>query len=74
MANHPNRSQSARKRAQAAGYYVREGRYQGTTDDRLGRWYYGHEADAVFRPWGPGHRTQREAWQAALDHASLIAA
>jgi hypothetical protein len=28
--------------AKAAGYYVREGSYQGTTDDRLGRWYFGH--------------------------------
>ena len=66
--NHPNRSQTARKQAQALGYFVREGSYQGTTDDRLGRWYYGHQDDDGFRPWGAGYATQREAWEAALEH------
>lgn len=74
MANHPNRSQSARKQAQALGYYIREGSYQGTTDDRLGRWYVGHESDEFFRPYGPGHRTQSEAWEAAAEQARLDAA
>jgi hypothetical protein len=73
MTNHPNRSQSVRKQAQALGYYIREGSYQGTTDDRLGRWYYGHESDEFFRPYGAGYRTQREAWTAALEDAALHA-
>lgn len=69
MTNHPNRSQSARKQAQALGYYIREGSYQGTTDDRLGRWYFGHKDDNGFRPYGAGYGTQRKAWEAALEHA-----
>lgn len=68
MTNHPNRTSAARV-AKAAGYYIREGSYQGTTDDRLGRWYYGHDDDGGFRPYGSGYRTQREAWCAALEHA-----
>lgn len=69
----PNRSQSARKVAQAAGYYIREGSYTGTTDDRLGRWYFGHDSDNGFRPWGAGHATQREAWEAAAEHHARVA-
>jgi hypothetical protein len=68
VANHPHRSTSHRKVAQAAGYYVREGSYQGTTDDRLGRWYVGKEGEP-FRPHGAGHRTQGEAWRAAAEAA-----
>ncbi len=60
---------AARKVAGAAGYYIREGSYQGTTDDRLGRWYVGHEADDFFRPYGAGHATQSNAWLAAAEHA-----
>jgi hypothetical protein len=59
----------ASARAKAAGYYVREGSYTGTADDRLGRWYFGHEADVGFRPYGAGHPSQRAAWEAALEHA-----
>ncbi len=66
MTNHPNRS-SAAKQAKAAGYYVRRGSYMGTTDDRLDRWYVGHSGDEFFRPFAPGFRTQREAWEAALE-------
>jgi hypothetical protein len=55
-----------RKAAQAAGYYVRRGAYAGTPDDRLDRWYIGHE-DEPFRPWGKGYRTARDAWAAAVD-------
>ena len=60
--------------AKPAGYYIREGSYQGTTDDCLGRWYVGSTADDCFRPCGPGHRTQKEAWAAAREHAQLTAA
>lgn len=59
---------NAKKIASAAGYYVREGSYQGTTDDRLGRWYFGHKSDNGFRPYGAGHPTQTAAWEAALEH------
>ena len=55
----------AKKIATAAGYYVREGSYLGTTDDRIGRWYVGHEDDNGFRPFGAGHRTRGDAWRAA---------
>lgn len=72
MTNHPNRSQTARKLAQAAGYYVREGSYTGTADDRLGRWYIGHNDDDGFRPYGAGHRTQGAAWEAAVEHGREI--
>ena len=71
MTNHPNRSQTARKIAEAAGYYIREGSYTGTTDDRAGRWYLGKEGES-FRPFGPGHRTQREAWSRAAELAKEI--
>lgn len=64
--------QAARKAAEAAGYYIREGSYQGGTDDRLGRWYVGREGE-VFRPHGVGYRTQGEAWQAAADAAAEMA-
>lgn len=69
MTNHPNRSTSARKTAQAAGYYIREGSYTGTTDDRAGRWYVGKDGEG-FRPFGPGHRTQSEAWSSAAKLAT----
>ncbi len=66
MANHPNRNTAA-KQAKSAGYYIRRGSYMGTTDDRLDRWYVGHDGDNFFRPWGSGYRTQREAWEAAAE-------
>ena len=66
MKNHPNRSTSTRKAAETAGYFIREGSYQGTTDDQLGRWYVGREGE-LFRPYGPGFRTKGEAWAAAAE-------
>lgn len=73
MTNHPNRSAvaAARRRAKAAGYYVREGSYRNTTDDRLGRWYFGLPG-AALRPWGAGYRNQSEAWLAAAEHLDLV--
>ena len=50
--------------AMEAGYYIREGVYEGTTDDRLGCWYVGHR-DAGFYPHGPGYPTHVAAWRAA---------
>lgn len=47
-------------------FYVRQGAYQGTTDDRLGRWYSGDTRDDFFRPWGAGHQTRMGAAMAAL--------
>ena len=68
MANHPRRTAvaAARKAAQAAGYYIREGSYTGTTYDRRGRWYIGNH-DNFFRPFGSGHATQGDAWLAIAD-------
>jgi hypothetical protein len=72
MTNHPQRTaiSAAKRTAQAAGIYIREGSYQGTTDDRLGRWYLGRDGEP-FRPWGSGYRTQGEAWLAAVDMLSV---
>lgn len=58
---------NARLRGQAAGYFVREGSYQGTPDDCLGRWYIGRDAEP-FRPWGKGHASQGDAWLAIAEH------
>ena len=63
----------AKSYAQSHGYYIREGSYIGTTDDRLGRWYIGNNGDQFFRPYGAGHRTQREAWFAAAEQARMAA-
>ena len=69
MVNHPRRTAvaAARKAAQAAGYYIRQGSYSGTTDDRLGRWYVGREGDNFSRPYGRGYATQGDAWLAIAD-------
>lgn len=67
-------AQSTRQIAEAAGYYIREGSYQGTTDDRLGRWYVGRNDDPFFRPFGAGYRTRREAWSAAAEYVRCDAA
>lgn len=74
MTNHPRRAAiaAARNAAKAAGYYIREGSYQGTTDDRLGRWYTGHSDDNFFRPYGAGHATQGDAWLSTADDLSRI--
>jgi hypothetical protein len=68
MTKHSRRTAvaAARKAAQADGYYIREGSYRNTTDDRLGRWYVGHRDDDFFRPFGAGHRTQGDAWLSIL--------
>ena len=61
---------SARKTAEAAGFYIREGSYVGAGDDRLGRWYVADETANFFRPWGAGYRTKGEAWLAAAEQAA----
>lgn len=50
--------------ARAAGWFVREGVFQGTSDDCLGRWYVGRR-DLPYRPYGRGFATVAEAWRAA---------
>lgn len=60
--------QAARAVARMRGYYIREGAYQGTSDDRLGRWYVGREGHP-FQPHGAGHASQKAAWDAAADLA-----
>lgn len=64
-----NRISTARTKAIRAGYYIREGAYQNTHDDRLGRWYFGHKDDIGFRPYGAGYATRTEAWEAAFEHS-----
>lgn len=59
--------QQAKKAAQSCGYDIREGSYQGTTDDRLGRWYVVSPNGSGFRPWGAGYATRTAAWHACLD-------
>jgi hypothetical protein len=75
MVNHPNRTlvAQARSAAKAAGYYIREGEYHGTTDNRIGRWYIGHNDDDWFRPYGAGYGSEREAWMAAAEAAAQAA-
>jgi hypothetical protein len=70
MVNHSRRTAvaAARKAAKSAGYYIREGSYIGTTDDRLGRWYTGHHDADFFRPYGAGYATQGDAWLAIADY------
>ena len=53
----------------AAGYDIREGSYQGTTDDVLGTYYVIHADDEKFRPYGRGHSTKTAAWMAAAEAA-----
>lgn len=62
---------AARKKAQAAGYYIREGEYQSTADNRLGRWYSGHKDDEFFRPYGKGHATKGDAWLTVANEMAL---
>ena len=59
----------SKKIAQAAGYDIREGSYTGTSDDVLGTWYVTHKDDDLFRPFGRGAETQREAWNQAAELA-----
>lgn len=58
-----------RETARRAGYFVREGEYRNTQDNRLGRYYVGR-AGEMFCPYGAGHRTQKEAWRAACEQAA----
>lgn len=64
---------AARKIATEAGYTVYEGSLRGTTDDRLGRWYYDHTSQSR-RPYGAGHATKTAAWIAAAEHVQDAAA
>jgi hypothetical protein len=62
------RKPSDRSIAMAAGYYIREGVFLDATDDRLGRWYVGHEGEP-FAPSGAGYPTRAAAWRAAAHMA-----
>ena len=66
-------TQTAKQIAQAAGYHVARGAYHGTTDDRADRWYVAHNDDEMIDRRGDGYRTQREAWEAAAEHAAEMA-
>ena len=53
------------------GWNIERGAYQGTTDDRLDRWYVQHpDRDAIDRR-GPGYATLREAREAIDQFATL---
>ena len=54
-------------KARRHGYDVIQGAYQGTTDDRLGRWYLVRTGKPV-RKWGAGYPSRR----AALDDLDRI--
>ncbi len=58
--------------AQAAGFYIRQGEFVGTTDNRLGRWYVGRESEP-FRPWGAGFDRAGKAWARAGELARELA-
>jgi hypothetical protein len=53
--------------AKKLGYSITRGSYQGTTDDRLDRWYIEREGDPVCRIGG-GFLTKK----AALEHLSVM--
>ena len=52
--------------ARALGYIVARGEYQGTTDNRLDRWYTGRVGED-WRPIGAGHRTRAAALEAVKE-------
>lgn len=53
------------------GYRIARGAYQGTTDDRLDRWYYDREDADVLDRRGPGVATLRDA-KAAIDEMAAL--
>ena len=54
------------------GWRIERGAYQGTTDDRLDRWYPQRpDRDAIDRR-GPGYATLREAREAIDEHLALV--
>lgn len=62
-------SASAKSRAQAAGFAVREGRHTNTPDDQIGRWYVERaDGDPIDRdfplPTGEGYESYNAAWRA----------
>lgn len=63
----------AKRLALAAGYDIREGCYNGTSDDVIGTWYVTHIEDNGYRPYGRGHATQGAAWLSAARVASALA-
>jgi hypothetical protein len=46
------------------GYIISRGAYQGTTDDRLDRWYIDREEADTWDRRGPGFRSLAEAHEA----------
>lgn len=57
-----------------SAWFVQRGAYQGTTDDRLDRWYPRCRDDESIDRRGPGHRTRQEAGKAAAEQINLAAA
>src|SRR4051812_21039491 len=61
------------RNGEPTGYYINEGSFSGTTDDRLGRWYVQHEKDQFSRKFGAGHRPQADAIDAVRELIELEA-
>lgn len=53
------------------GYSIVRGAYQGTTDDRLDRWYVQHPTDTAIDRRGPGYATIAEAKRAIDEQLRL---
>ncbi len=49
------------------GYIIERGAYQGTTDDRLDRWYARRRDAEIIDRRGPGHPTIAAAKEAVDD-------
>ena len=52
---------SKRHYIEGGPYYVERGAYQGTSDDRLDRWYIGSDDSDTVDRRGPGYETRDEA-------------
>ncbi len=56
-----------RAQARRLGWELTRGAYQGTTDDRLDRWYWQRIGSNAIDRTGPGYGTIGEALDALLD-------
>jgi hypothetical protein len=52
-------------------YYINEGSFHGTSDDRIGRWYVQSDRDSLSDKRGPGHPTQAAALDAVREMIEL---
>jgi hypothetical protein len=57
----PNDWPRVLRNGKATKYYINEGSFRGTSDDRIGRWYVQSDDTDYSDKRGPGCRTQAEA-------------